>query len=109
MAGNLFPEEYAAIFSRVYDNGGDDASTLATAVRCVEVTPPQAVFTRFEFEAFYKLSKFLIYTNSITYLRCHHEVLVKIFDICSELVNMIQRNKGTNARIVRVTAAGNTA
>jgi hypothetical protein len=56
-----------------------------------------------EFETFYKLSKFFIYDNS------HHEALVKIFDIRSELVDMVQRDDGTNARMVRVAAAGNTS
>jgi hypothetical protein len=96
MAENLFPNVHAAILSLIYDDGGGDASPLETTVRGVDVTPPQAVFTGLEFETFYKLSKFRTHDNS------HHEALIKIFDICSELVDMIQRDEGTNARMVRV-------
>jgi hypothetical protein len=96
MAENLFPDEHAAVFSLIYDDGGGDASPLDTTVRGVDVTPPQAVFTGLEFETFYKLSKFLIHDNG------HHEALVKIFDIRSELVGMVQRDEGINARMVRV-------
>jgi hypothetical protein len=95
-AENLFPAEHAAMFSLVYDDGGGDASPLATTVCRVEVTPPQTVFTGLEFETFYKLSKFLIHDKS------HHKALVKIFDIRSELVDMVQRGDGTNACMVRV-------
>jgi hypothetical protein len=88
------------MFSLIYDDGGGDASPLETRV---DITPPQAVFTVLEFETFYKLSKFFIHDNS------HHEALVKIFDIRSELVDMVQRDDGIYARMVRVAAAGNTS
>jgi hypothetical protein len=86
------------MFSLIHDDGGGDASPLETRV---DITPPQAVFTVLEFETFYKLSKFFIHDNS------HHEALVKIFDIRSELVDIVQRDDGIYARMVRVAAAGN--
>jgi hypothetical protein len=67
------------------------------------------VFTGLEFETFYKLSKFLIHENNITHLGCNHEALVKIFDIRSDLVGMVQRDDDINACMVRAAAAGNTA